>query len=403
MRANFAVKILIVALFFLSENQFCLNAARTNQPEVDKLQMELNSVNLQMDYLKVKVEKNKSRIKNLENKISRSKKHIKNLEKQADEFNEKIISLEEETILIQKEQQRIKKQLSKLLSRFRKRLLQLHKIKQSTLLNSVFSAKNLNSFLNRFQMVKYLLENDKKLINKLKIKKDELEANSEKFSKTQKKLRETRSQLEQKRKKIDIQNNSLKAMLKTIVLEKKIFVQKEQKLARARTSLENEITQIEKRRSDPQKNFEKELAPTNQPDTNISSPNDSNSKAARTMRFTWPVKKLNIKSYKAIGSGKTAALQISADKETEVLAAQRGKVLYKGKISGMGNVVIIGHSKGFSTVYGQISDMWVGLGQIVEQQEEIGRIYSGNNHLHFEIRFGGKKQKPLNYLPGSAK
>jgi murein DD-endopeptidase MepM/ murein hydrolase activator NlpD len=401
MKSNFSITILISTLLLFTGNSCSLNAARTQRSDIDKLQMELNSVNLQMDYLKIKVKKNKSKIKNLENKIWSSRKNIKKLKQQADELNEKIIGLEEKTIHIQKEQQRNKAQLNKLVNRFRKRLLQLHKIKQSTLLNSIFSAKSLNSFLNRFQMVKYLLENDKKLINKLKKKKEELETNSQVLKQTQDELREARNQLEHKRKKIDIQNNSLKAMLQTIVLEKKIFIQKEQKLAKARENLEQKIKQIEKRRTDPKTSFEKELNKNKQV-AQITPTTDSKNKAAQTMKFTWPVKKLNIKDYKATGNDKTAALQIIVDKETEVIAAQRGKVLYKGRISGMGNVIIIGHNRGFSTVYGQINDMWVGLGQIVEQNEEIGKIYSGDNSLHFEIRFGGKKQKPLDYLPGPA-
>jgi murein DD-endopeptidase MepM/ murein hydrolase activator NlpD len=69
---------------------------------------------------------------------------------------------------------------------------------------------------------------------------------------------------------------------------------------------------------------------------------------------------------------------------------------------GYGYHVIIEHSDGSRTLYGHLSDIWVGQGQYVSQGQGIGALgstgYSTGPHLHFEIHIGGPVD-PLAYLP----
>jgi len=69
---------------------------------------------------------------------------------------------------------------------------------------------------------------------------------------------------------------------------------------------------------------------------------------------------------------------------------------------GYGYHVIIEHADGSRTLYGHLSDIWVGQGQYVSQGEGIGALgstgYSTGPHLHFEIHIGGPVD-PLAYLP----
>jgi murein DD-endopeptidase MepM/ murein hydrolase activator NlpD len=249
-------------------------------------------------------------------------------------------------------------------------------------------------------MVKYLLENDKKLISQLKEKQQELSTATSELKKKQNQQADVKKELAGKRTKVRLENSSLQAMLKTVVLEKKIFLQKQKKLDSSKNDLEKEIQKIETARSANARSFEKDLAPTPPPkEVTPATLPDSSPEGAKVMLFNWPVDKAKLKFYKAIGSEKTAALQIEAREQCEILAAGRGKVLYKGAISGLGNVIILGHHKGFSTVYANVGDIWVGMGQIVDKGETIGRLFAQNHPLHFEIRFAGKKQLPLSYLP----
>ena len=376
-------------------------AARTQPGTKDQLQTELDSVNLQIDYLDLKVKENSGQIIRLENRISQRKKDILELEKQIDQLNEKQINLAGHIGKLEDEQKQAQKQLQELLKRFRARLVQLHKIKQGTLLGSIFSAANLNSFLNRFQMVKYLLENDKELLAELKKHSQHLKGLADELDLRQKQMGNMQQELDQKRAKVANENASLEAMLKTVVLEKKLFLKRQKSLQTSRNDLEKEITSIENNRTSGQKSFESELArpaPAPAPVESAKLP-DSAPTAAKVMKFSWPAGIGSIKMASQSGNEKNPALRIQVNGEAEIIAAGRGKVLYKGEITGLGNVIILGHERGFSTVYANLDDMWVGLGQIVEQNETIGRIFGGERALHFEIRFGGKKQPPKTFLP----
>ena len=89
----------------------------------------------------------------------------------------------------------------------------------------------------------------------------------------------------------------------------------------------------------------------------------------------------------------------------DVLAAAPGTVIFAGKQSGFGKVVIIDHGKRFCTVSAHLSSMLVEEGERVERGTVIGKVGKSGNatgtHLHFEIRVAGKSVDPMQYLSNS--
>ncbi len=73
-----------------------------------------------------------------------------------------------------------------------------------------------------------------------------------------------------------------------------------------------------------------------------------------------------------------------------ILAAARGEVIYSGWNGGYGNCVMIDHGGGTVTLYGHMSSLLVGKGDVVDRGERIARAgttgYSTGVHLHFEVR-----------------
>lgn len=366
----------------------------------DNLQNEIESINLQLDYLKLKVSDSHKKTRKLENRIKDKKTEISELQLQIEQLGNRQTETLEQINRLEQDTLTSKKNIQSLLERYRARLVQLHKIRQGTLLSSVFSARDLNSFLNRYHMVKYLLKSDKELIHELK-KQNMLQRKLTAELQSKQQLLETdKIELDKKRKKLDNENSALKGMLTTILLEKKLFLEKEKSLESARNELETEISKTEDSRKSV--NFENELTVIRKEKTPSQPPSlpNSASDAAKIMQFAWPVLEKDRKSVEQTGTESSTALQIAVNNEAEIIAAAKGKILYKGTIGGLGNVIILGHQRGFSSVYARLDDIWVGLSQIVEKGETIGKISAGRNRaLHFEIRFAGKKQKPLNYLP----
>ena len=95
-------------------------------------------------------------------------------------------------------------------------------------------------------------------------------------------------------------------------------------------------------------------------------------------------------------------LDIGAPGGTTIHAADAGVVSFAGWGGGYGNVMILTHGNGYSTLYGHMASFAVGSGDRVSRGQPIG--YEGSTgfstgpHLHFEIRLNGAYQNPLSYL-----
>ncbi len=88
---------------------------------------------------------------------------------------------------------------------------------------------------------------------------------------------------------------------------------------------------------------------------------------------------------------------------TRVYASKGGRIIFAGRKGGYGKIVGIEHEDNFTTWYGHLSRIRVKRGQTVSQGKVIG--LSGNTgistgpHLHFEIRYKGRSEKPTKHLP----
>lgn len=97
-----------------------------------------------------------------------------------------------------------------------------------------------------------------------------------------------------------------------------------------------------------------------------------------------------------------SGLDIGGDYGMPIYAAASGTVIYAGWISGYGNVVIIDHGGGVTTLYGHNDSLNVSEGENVAQGQVIAMCGSTGNstgpHCHFEVRENGEPVSPYGYL-----
>lgn len=96
-------------------------------------------------------------------------------------------------------------------------------------------------------------------------------------------------------------------------------------------------------------------------------------------------------------------VDLSAVTGTPVKAANGGVVIFAGWNSfGYGSTIVLSHGP-FTTLYGHLSGINVGCGQVVSAGQVIGAVGSTGNssgpHLHFEIRYLDVPQNPTATLP----
>jgi len=95
-------------------------------------------------------------------------------------------------------------------------------------------------------------------------------------------------------------------------------------------------------------------------------------------------------------------IDLTAPTGTLVYTTGKGKVVKAGySLGGYGNVVIVDHGFGYSTVYGHLQDIKVVQNQKVNRGDAVGTIGSTGRsvapHLHYEVRYNDTPVNPVNY------
>ncbi|WP_058300394.1 murein hydrolase activator EnvC family protein [Gorillibacterium timonense] len=97
-------------------------------------------------------------------------------------------------------------------------------------------------------------------------------------------------------------------------------------------------------------------------------------------------------------------VDIAAPRGTKILAADDGVVLIASWVRGYGNCIVIDHGDGVWTWYGHIMEggIYVSEGDTVKRGQVIAGVGSTGdstgNHLHFEVRINENPVNPLPYI-----
>ena len=117
----------------------------------------------------------------------------------------------------------------------------------------------------------------------------------------------------------------------------------------------------------------------------------------------WPLQGVLYSRFGVRQGQRHDGIDIAAPEGTPVLAAAAGTVVYTGRQSGYGAIVILRHQNGLVTLYAHNSAVLVKEGDEVAAGTPIARVgQSGRTtgpHLHFEVREGTRPRNPLFYLP----
>ena len=120
-------------------------------------------------------------------------------------------------------------------------------------------------------------------------------------------------------------------------------------------------------------------------------------------RMIWPVHGKVVSGYGTSGGQKNDGIDIAAAKGTPVKAAEGGKVVYAGgEVAKMGNLLLIEHSGGYITAYGNNEELLVKKGDTVKKGQIIAKVGNSGGtaepQLHFEVRRSGKTIDPRTVL-----
>ena len=95
-------------------------------------------------------------------------------------------------------------------------------------------------------------------------------------------------------------------------------------------------------------------------------------------------------------------IHIQTDDSADTRSVYTGKVIFAEWFKGFGQLVIINHGSGYHTLYGNLSEIFSRVGDIIKENQIIGKVGTSGilnaPGLYFEIRYKGKPLDPVQWL-----
>jgi len=95
-------------------------------------------------------------------------------------------------------------------------------------------------------------------------------------------------------------------------------------------------------------------------------------------------------------------VHIETSANSDARAVHEGKVIFAEWFKGFGQLVIVNHGSGYHTLYGNLSEIFSHVGDIIKENQVIGKVGTSGMlnapGLYFEIRYKGKPLDPVQWL-----
>jgi len=249
------------------------------------------------------------------------------------------------------------------------------------------SASDLSNFIMRWSYLEKMagyeqraIESFRNSIRELRVKKTSLEKALTKYKAEEERVRVVAEKLAAEMKKKE-------RMMMTVRREKQTYSRIEWELKREAARIKKVISQSERQKEKTYSftGFRKDKG-----------------------RLIWPVRgKVAIPFGKHEDPGLETpvfrnGIYISAPEGQVARAVGDGKVVFADWFEGYGQLVIINHGGGYHTLYGNLSDIFPGTGDIIKNNDKVGLVGTSGvlnrAALYFEIRYKGKPLDPATWL-----
>ena len=346
------------------------------QTQRDELQNQLSEANGQLDEVQSNLSENLQQVEKLDEKISTA-------EQQLEEQESKITELKDSINKIETELNTVTEKYNKQRKLFEQRLVATYEAGETHYLDILLKSKSLSDFLSSYYIITELSELDSDLIKELEEKKKTIDL--------------SRQKLENEKQELATIVENQTRLSRTLQNTKKMRESFIEKLSDDEKDLQTKIDEINAQYDEVNKQI---LALAEQ---GIDTEYIGGELAWPVPGYTRITSKYAMRVHPITGQYKLhTGVDIGAPAGSNFIAANDGIVVKAEYNAAYGNMVIIDHGGGISTLYAHGSEILVQLGQSVKRGESILKVgstgYSTGPHAHFEVRINGVTTDPLPYI-----
>lgn len=315
--------------------------------EIEDLDVEMNQAQKELDSIQSQINSLNSQIKDKENKIAEAEK-----------------KQEEEEILLQK------------------RVRTMYESGDTGYFKILLNSESVTDFVKRCELVERMAEADQELF----------------------------AELAEMKEQIAVEKKSLESDKAVVEVAKKQETENRDKLATSRNAKDSRVKLLEKDIAQMQKQLDKEKEESEAIERELRKLSGSSTVVSKNENFIWPAAYSKVITCKygprihpiTKKNSTHTGIDIRASLGSNVYATASGEVIKAGWNTAYGNMIIIDHGNGITSLYGHASKLLVKVGDTVNQGDTIMKAgstgYSTGPHLHFEVRKNGTPQDPKNYV-----
>ena len=364
-------------LFSYAEDNTVVNNTTSLQEQHKELKNQIESANGELQNVQSELSSNLQQVQEIDAKIEMTQNELDEININYDELK-KSISKNEAELKKAKDKYEKEKEL------FEERLVAMYESGNTEYLDVLLQSNGISDFLSSYYLLEELAIYDTEIIDSLEKKKKAVE--------------EIQETLDRQRKEMtDIKKNQLE--LSTSLQNTKAI----------REEYISELSDQEKEIQSRIDEYTQKFAQINSEILSLSSAQDISAEYIGG-ELAWPVpgytritSSYGMRTHPITGVYKLhTGVDVGAPMGANFIAANDGVVVKAEYNSAYGNMVLISHGGGISTLYAHGSEIVAELGQIVKRGDIVLKVgstgYSTGAHAHFEVRKNGVTVDPLPYI-----
>lgn len=372
--------VLILLMCFVATYTYAENEIQNNTTDIyeqrNELKNQLNETVEELDEVQSNLSENLQQVEKLDEKIASAETQLQEQESKITELKNSINDVEEQLNTVTEKYEK-QKEL------FQQRLVAIYEEGDTQYLDILLKSKSISDFLSSYYIITELAEIDNNLIKELENK--------------MKKIDLSKQKLENEKKELAILVENQTRLTRTLHNTKMIRQSFIEKLSDEEKELQNKIDEINTQYAAINSQI-LELAGYGVDTEYIGG------------ELEWPVpgytritSSYAMRVHPITGQYKLhTGIDIGAPEGSNFIAANDGIVIKAEFNTAYGNMVIIDHGGGITTLYAHGSQILVEVGQTVKRGESVLKVgstgYSTGPHAHFEVRINGVTTDPLPYI-----